>query len=114
MAFKQIITETIAIGESQSGILLTNEGTLVGLSFTSGSISASQISFLGSTDGVAFYPLYDKSGAEVTLPVVKLRSYALSEENFSAWDYIKIREGISASPVLQATEEVSFEAISKK
>jgi hypothetical protein len=103
MSLQSIITGTFSIGQSQTGIIQLNELTLCGLT-TGSNLSGSVLSFLVSLDGSNFYPLYDSSSAEVTISVsAASRAYAVDPSSFYSWNFIKLREGTSASAVLQAT-----------
>lgn len=115
MAFRNVITGSFMIGESETSPILMNENTLVGLTVTGSYLTASEITFLVSTDGVDYYPMYDSASAELSLTTGSYaRSYSLDAESFFAWDYIKAREGTSTSAVNQTAGNIDIEFITKR
>lgn len=106
MAFQKIISGSFVVGQSESNAVQLNEGTLVGLTVSGSTLSASSVTFLASADGVTYLPLYDDTGTEVALTVsTAARNYTLDPSVFFPWNFIKARQGTSASAVLQAGQD---------
>lgn len=68
--------------------------------------SAAAVSFQVSVDGLTFHDLFDKAGAEVTIPSFTLgtgigRAVVVDPVLFLGARYIKIRSGVSAAAVAQ-------------
>jgi hypothetical protein len=113
MSLQFEVSGSIVVGQSQSNAVKLNELTAVGLT-TGSNITASTLSFLVSTDGNTFYPLYDSTSTEVTISASSVaRSYTLDPAVFYPWNFLKVREGNSASAVLQATVNTLFTINSK-
>jgi hypothetical protein len=109
-----IINAGISVGGSTSGVVQLNAFNPVGLITTGSTTTASLVSFLVSTDGTSYYPLYGSDSAEVSLVVAgAARAYVLDYSNFIPWNFMKIREGTSASSVLQKTYEARFDIVTK-
>ncbi len=101
---KYNVNESFLVGQSQTGIVKTNEGVLTGFLISGSVITGSLVTFLVSRDGTNFYPLYNYDSTEVSLTVTTAaRAYSLNPNEFMGWDYAKARLGSSASAVLQAT-----------
>jgi len=97
------VTKEFTVGQSQTEAVTLNEKTLTGLIIAGSSITGTKITFLVSTDGSSFYPLYDNVSEEVTLTVGgSARGYGLDPKSFMAWGFVKARLGTSASAVSQA------------
>jgi len=106
MAFQKIISGSFVIGQSESNVAQLNEGTLVGLTVSGSTLSGSAITFLASNDGKTYLPLYDEDGNEVVVTVgAAARHYTLNPSVFFPWRFIKVRQGTSASAVLQAGQD---------
>lgn len=109
---RKTVTQTFAVGASQTGIVQLNDTyTLTGITITGSSTTGSLITILGSYDGVNFYPVYNSSSAEVSLTSGSVaKSYALDPNAFLSYDFVMARLGTSGSPKLQATanEEILF------
>ena len=115
MALRDVITGNFVIGQSQTNSILMNENTLVGVIVTGSYLTASEITFLVSDDNTTFYPMYDSSSAELSITTGSYaRGYSLDAESFFAWDYIKARQGNSASPVNQITKNIDMKFITKR
>jgi hypothetical protein len=103
-------TDSFVVGQSQTNPIIINENSLLGLVVAGSSISGSLISFLVSTDGVTYYPLFDSTNTEVTLTVSSTtKAYSLNHEAFEPWNYVKARLGTSASAKLQAGVDTPLE-----
>ena len=101
---------SIAIGSSTTDPVVMNQMTLCGI-ITGSTLSASTLSFLVSNDGDTYYPLFGTSGSEITISASPMaRGYALETGNYFPWQFVKLREGTSASAVLQASNnaDVTF------
>lgn len=107
-------TASIVAGNSQSNAINLNQLTPVGFITTGSTTTGSLLSFLVSSDGSNFYPLYDAASAEVTFVVSSAsRAYAMDQYDFFGWNYLKLREGASASSINQATYPATFDVILK-
>lgn len=105
MALQNIVSASFVVGESESSPIQLNEGTLAGITITGSSLTATSVTFLGSTDGTNYYPLHDEESEEVTLTTGSVaRGYSVDTNTFFPWNWIKAREGTSASPVNQTIE----------
>jgi hypothetical protein len=114
---KHNISGSIVVGGTTTNPIYTNEDSLVGLVFTGGSIAVtgSQVSFLVSHNGVDYYSLYDYTGSEVTMPVSgSNKAYYLNPIVFDPWNYLKLRLGITASPVAQATYDLLLTFVAER
>jgi len=115
MALRNVITGSFVVGQSQTNSVLMNENTLVGLTVTGSYLAASEITFLVSDDNSSFYPMYDSSSDEVSLTTGSYaRSYSLDAESFFAWDYVKARQGNSASALNQTIRDIDIKFITKR
>lgn len=103
-------TDSFVVGQSQTNPIIINENTLLGLIVTGSTISGSLVSFLVSTDGITYYPLFDSTNAEVTLTVGSTaKAYSLNHELFEPWNFVKVRLGTSGSAKLQTGDNTSIE-----
>ena len=115
MALRKVVTESFVVGQSETDSVMMNENTLVGLVVAGSSLTASELTFLVSDDNVTFYPMYDSASAEVSLTTGSyVGSYSLDAESFFAWDYLKARQGTSASAVNQTVEDIDIKFITKR
>lgn len=106
MTFQKVISGSFVVGQSQSNAVQLNEGTLVGLTVSGSTLSGVDLTFLASVDGVTYLPLYDNAGEEVKITVSTVaRNYTLDPAVFFPWNFIKVRQGTSASAVLQAGQD---------
>lgn len=103
---------TISVGNTESNIIYLNEKIPTGFIVSGSVITGSLVSFLISSDGVNFYPLYDSSSTEVSLVVSTTpKAYNLNPEVFMGWNFIKTRLGTSGSPKAQTTNIAQVEII---
>lgn len=103
---------TVVVDDTESGIIYLNETVPTGFIVSGSVITGSLVSFLVSSDGVNFYPLYDSSSSEVSLAVSTTpKAYNLNPEVFMGWNFIKTRLGTSGSAKAQKTYDVQFELI---
>lgn len=106
MSFYKSIPATFVVGQTETDIIQLNEGGLAGLTITGSKVSGSLVSFLVSSDGVNFFPLFNSANTEVTLTVTTAaRSYALDPTEFAPWLYVKARLGTSGSAKAQAVAD---------
>lgn len=99
-------TATIADGAALSGAVDLRGTTLLGV-MTPAAWTAAAITFDVSIDGTTYAPLYDSTGAEVTIPSASIataagRAFALDPVWGVAWNYLKVRSGTAAAPVNQS------------
>lgn len=101
----QSLTATIAASGSLSDALQV-AGKLVGV-ITPAAWTAAAITFSVSQDGTTFVDLYDDSTertiASASIPTAASRMLALSLSSWLPVNYVKIRSGTAASPVVQAS-----------
>jgi hypothetical protein len=104
------LNETISVGDTQTGTIILNKYALNGFLISGSVITGSQVSFLVSTDGTNFYPLYNSSGTEITIPVTSSgRGYSLDYTVFKPFNFVKLRLGYSGSSVAQKTYELGID-----
>jgi hypothetical protein len=98
---------TIASGESESSIYEMGGCCLLSFKAPSGWDTA-DMTFLGSSDGETFSPIYNDSGIEAQSAVVAgvWMSQDLNAIALSPLQYIKFRSGTASSPVAQAAERI--------
>ena len=115
MAYQIKSSASIVVGGSVSNPITLNENTVAGITAGS-SLTATTLTFLVSMDNVNYYSLYDNTSTEVSLTLVSgsSRAYALSASSFFPWNFVKLREGNSASAVNQATVDAVFGVSLKK
>ncbi len=110
MAFQQIESGSFVVGQSQTNAVQLNELSLTGITVSASTITGTTMTFLVSTDGINYYPLYDNTGTEVSLTIgAAARSYNVDPTVFFPWNFVKARLGTSASPVLQATYDTQLQ-----
>jgi len=104
-----ITTAGIAVGDTATNAIQLNEATALGIT-TASYITATTLTFLVSLDGTNFYSLYDDRSTEVSLTVAAsaVRAYRLDVASMVPWNWLKIREGTSASPVAQQNRDITF------
>ncbi len=95
----------IANAASLSGAAVASDRTLLGL-ITPADWDAGAITFKVSNDGVTYYPLFDSSGTEVSIPSASIataesRAFSLDPAVFVGWKHIKIQSGVNALAVAQ-------------
>ena len=79
--------------------------TIIALQFTTGWTSAT-LSFLGSTDGTNFGPVYDYTGTEISLTIPTYASYMIvtldnALGTIGKLKYLRLQSGSSGAPVDQ-------------
>ena len=103
MSIYKSIPATFVVGETETEAISLNEGSLAGIIISGSNITGSLVSFLVSSDGTNFFPLFNESNAEVAITVSSTpKAYAFSSGNFGSWLFVKARLGTSGSAVLQA------------
>lgn len=109
------ISGSIVVGQTTSNALILGENkTPLGIT-TGSNITATALTFLVSTDGLTYYPLYDNTSTEVSLTVTTAaRAYSMQPLNTWSWRYLKVREGNSASAVAQKTVDTLFTLVTGK
>jgi len=114
MSFYKSIPTTFVVGQTETSAIQMNEAVLTGLVVTGSKISGSLVSFLVSSDGVNFFPLFDDTNTEIVVTVTSsARSYALDPINFAPWLYVKARLGTSGSAKAQAVADQAIILIAK-
>ena len=110
MASKIIKTSaSIVVGNTTSNAIVLNQMTPVSLMTSASVITGTAITFLVSTDGTTYVPLYDETSTEVSLTAAaSSRAWGLAIKAFFGWPFMKIRLGTSASAKAQATYDAPF------
>lgn len=109
---KVIASASIVVGNTTTNPIQLNSYIPTGLIISGSVVTSSALTFLVSDDGTTYYPLYDDLSSEVSLVDANVaRAYKLDATVFSAWNFMKIREGNSASAVAQATYNALFKLI---
>lgn len=99
------VSDNFLIGSlfSTSPVIL-NEKVLCGVIISASTISGSYLSFLGSKDGINYYPVLDSTSSEVILiTTASPRAYSLKPESFYGVNFVRARLGYSGSSVMQKT-----------
>ena len=98
------ISGSFVVGNTTTNPVQLNARNLSGITITGSCITGTSMTFLVSTDGTNFYPLYSDSSAEISLTTGSFaRSYNVNSLDFAPWGWVKARLGNSASAVAQAT-----------
>lgn len=98
------ISTSITVGNSKTESIALNQYILSGLAISGSNCTASYVGFEVSPDGITYYPLIGNDNTEVLIPVTSAsQAFALDVFDFIPWSHVKVREGVSASPVLQKT-----------
>lgn len=66
--------------------------------------TSADITFQVSIDGITYQDFYDSNGSEVTIAAEADAAYYIDPAVFATWVYVKIRSGISGTPVNQAAD----------
>lgn len=99
LADANVLTATIANGQSLSGAVHIGTGTLIGIQlpvFTSAALS-----FQGSADGVTYVEVVDASANAVGYTASTGSIYIKAPADLVGVPYLKVRSGTSGSPVNQ-------------
>ena len=94
---------TFGVNATNTEAISLNSYSLVG--FTTGSTCTNNaLTFLVSNDDATYYPLYDNTSTEVSITGSQIpRAYSLDAVTFWPWQFVKIRQGTSASALAQLT-----------
>lgn len=116
MSFQRTYTDTFLASASTitTGSFPLNDLTLVGI-ITGSNLSASAVSFQVSNDNIRYYSLFSEDG-EVTISGVgggSAVAISLDPGDFYAWNWVKVRQGTSGSPVTQKTANCEITLIAK-
>lgn len=100
------LTATISGGDATGLSNVINViGNMAGL-ITPPAWTAAGLTFLGSYDGVNFFPIYDgPTERNYVLPAVQAQM-ALSLNDWLSVAYLKLRSGTGAAPVVQGADRV--------
>jgi hypothetical protein len=106
---------SIVVGGTMTNVITLSEFQALGIT-TASNVTASTLTFLVSLDGTTFYDLYDETSTEVSITTSASanRAYRLNVPSLLGWNKFKIREGTSASPVAQQTNNVVFNVVTAK
>lgn len=97
-------TATIANGQSLSGAANLEGLRLAAIVMPSVWTSANLTFQVSHDNGVNWSNLYDQNGNEKTIVAAAARTIFVDPVEFSAFSFIKVRSGTSASPVAQGQE----------
>jgi hypothetical protein len=93
----------IPIGQSLSSMPIEINDNLLMAIKPPATWTTADITFKVSHDNVDYYDLYDSAGDEFTVTVVAGKfQYIKDPIAFAAFNWIKVRSGTTASPVVQA------------
>lgn len=115
-----VVTGVIAKDASLSGAIFIGSAETMGLSCPT--IDSAELSFQGSADGVTYRDLYvledeaDDDDAEIHEIVIETSTgdwFATLPSIIRGINYLKIRSGNTATPVLQTTAAVTFQLVLK-
>lgn len=98
-------TATIPSGESLSNAVRLGERKHVGLIMPS-AWTAADVTFQVSADGATFVNLYDKTGTEASTKADASQGIQLGDFDLAPWEYLKLRSGTAAVPVVQAAARI--------
>ena len=103
--FRRTEEVVIASGASQSGAIdLTEKGSImIGIQMPA-AWTAAKLTFLGSFDGTTYGDLYDESGEYQIYSAVAGAFISTSFLSFLGLRYLKLRSGVTATPVNQGAE----------
>lgn len=108
------ISASIVAGNTTTNAIQMNNYDAVGMIVSASTLTATTLTFLVGNDGTNFYPLYDDSSTEVSISASKVaRAYSLPIDAFFGWNFMKVREGTSASAVAQATYDVPITIVTR-
>lgn len=99
LASANVLTATIANGQSLSDAVHIGAGTLIGIqlpTFTSASLS-----FQGSYDGTTFVEVVDAAGDPVAYAASTGAIYIKAPADLAGVPYLKVRSGTSGAAVAQ-------------
>ena len=75
--------------------------------------TTANITFQASTDGVTYFNLHDKAGAEYIVTAAPSRSIIIPLADLEGVRYIKVRSGTAAAPVNQLTSDKTITLVLK-
>jgi hypothetical protein len=99
LAEANVLTVTIANGQSLSTAAHIGLGTLVGIQLPT--ITSAALTFQGSHDGVTYVEVVDSSAAAVSYTASTGAIYIKAPADLAGVPYIKVRSGTSGAPVAQ-------------
>jgi hypothetical protein len=99
LANANVLTVTIANGQSLSDAAHIGAGTLVGIQLPA--FTSAKLTFQGSADGVTYVDVVDASAAEVEYAASTGAIYIKAPADLVGVPYLKVRSGTSGSPVNQ-------------
>ena len=103
---------SIAVGSSETSAITLNELSLVGFVVSASSMTATTLTLQVSTNGTNYYPLYGDDSNEVSFTVTTaVRAYNVDPTKLYPWNFVKFREGTSASAVNQVTVPATITAV---
>jgi hypothetical protein len=94
-----LLTVTIANGQSLSGAAHIGSATLVGIQLPT--ITSAALTFQGSADGVTYVEVVDSSAAAVSYGASTGAIYIKAPADLAGVPYIKVRSGTSGAAVAQ-------------
>ena len=101
---RRYVSASIVIGNTTTNPIQLNSWVPTAIISTGSVITGTSLTFVVSDDGDTYYSLYDDTSTEISLTFAgSPRAYKLNPSNFWGWNFMKIREGTSASAKAQAT-----------
>ena len=105
---KSTVSVTIATGTALSGAVSLGAKVLSAIIIPS-AWTAAALTFQASENGTTWYDLYDDGGTEVSIvsgAVAASRRISLDPSAFASVSFVKVRSGVTATPVAQAADRV--------
>ena len=102
LANANVLTVTIANGQSLSDAAHLGAGTLIGIQLPT--ITSAALTFQGSADGVTFVEALDASSNAVSVAASTGVRYLKAPADLAGIPYLKVRSGTSGTPVAQGAE----------
>lgn len=101
---RQYVSASVVVGNTTTNPISLNSWVPTSLIVSGSVLTGTSLTFVVSDDNVTYYPLFDETSTEVSLTFAgSPRAYNLNPSNFWGWNFLKIREGTSASAKAQAT-----------
>lgn len=109
------LSGSIVIGQTESNAIVLGENHAPVAIVTGSNITSGSLTFLVSSDGTTFAPLYDSTSTEVSLANTSgsARHSHLDITNFYSVTAVKVQEGTSGSPVAQTLANSTFTLVTR-
>ena len=109
------LSGSIVAGQTQSNAIILGENHAPVAIVTGSNITSGSLTFLVSSDGTNFSPLYDSTSTEVSIGNTSgsYRTYHLDITNFYSVTAIKVRSGTAGSSVAQSGVDTNFTIVTR-